>query len=70
MFHYAIAKKMKQITNTILMIEPVAFRYNEETALNNYYQKDFRWIDSRSNSEESFSEFNDFVDILREKGLM
>ena len=32
-------KKMKQITNTILMIEPVVFRYNEQTAVNNYYQQ-------------------------------
>ena len=31
MFHYTHYKKMKQITNTILMIEPVAFRYNEQT---------------------------------------
>ena len=23
-------KKMKQITNTILMIEPVSFRYNDQ----------------------------------------
>ena len=39
MFYYAINKKMKQITNTILMIEPVAFRYNDQTAANNYYQQ-------------------------------
>jgi hypothetical protein len=30
---------MKQITNSILMIRPVAFRMNEQTATNNYYQK-------------------------------
>ena len=30
---------MSQITKNILMIEPVAFRFNEETAVNNYYQK-------------------------------
>lgn len=30
---------MKQITNSILMIRPVAFRMNEQTAVNNYYQK-------------------------------
>ena len=28
-----------QITNTILMIRPVQFRMNEQTAVNNYYQK-------------------------------
>ena len=31
---------MKQITNTILMIRPVAFRMNEQTKVNNYFQED------------------------------
>ncbi len=39
MFYNAIKEKMKQITNTILMIQPVVFRFNEQTAENNYYQK-------------------------------
>ena len=30
---------MQQITNTILMIRPVAFRLNEQTAVNNYFQE-------------------------------
>ncbi|WP_291098263.1 MULTISPECIES: citrulline utilization hydrolase CtlX [unclassified Flavobacterium] len=30
---------MKQTTNSILIIRPVAFRMNEQTAVNNYYQK-------------------------------
>lgn len=30
---------MKQTTNSLLMIRPVAFRMNEQTAVNNYYQK-------------------------------
>ena len=30
---------MSQITNTVLMIRPVQFRMNEQTAVNNYYQK-------------------------------
>ncbi len=29
---------MKQTTNNIMMIEPVLFNYNSETAVNNYYQ--------------------------------
>jgi hypothetical protein len=32
-------KQMKQTTNSILMVRPVAFRMNEQTAVNNYYQK-------------------------------
>ena len=31
-------KIMKQTTNNIMMIEPVLFNYNSETAVNNYYQ--------------------------------
>ena len=31
---------MKQITNTILMIRPVAFRMNEQTKVNNYFQEE------------------------------
>ena len=29
---------MKQITDTILMVRPVGFRMNEQTAVNNYFQ--------------------------------
>ena len=30
---------MQQTTNTILMIRPINFRMNEQTAVNNYYQE-------------------------------
>ena len=40
MLNNAIKKKMKQITNNIMMIKPVEFRYNEQTAVNNYYYLD------------------------------
>ncbi|HBS11977.1 MAG TPA: amidinotransferase, partial [Flavobacteriaceae bacterium] len=30
---------MQQITDTIVMIRPINFRMNEQTAVNNYYQK-------------------------------
>ncbi len=69
MFHYATNKKMKQITNTILMIEPVAFRYNEQTALNNYYQQILDGLPPDQTQKKALSEFNDFVDLLREKGV-
>ena len=29
----------KNITNKILMVRPALFAFNEETAVNNYYQK-------------------------------
>jgi hypothetical protein len=39
---------MKQTTNSILMVRPVAFRMNEQTAVNNYYQK---VLDGNTNSK-------------------
>ena len=69
MFHYATNKKMKQITNTILMIEPVAFRYNEQTAINNYYQQILDDLNPDQTQKKALCEFNDFVYILREKGI-
>ncbi|MDG1718256.1 MAG: arginine deiminase-related protein, partial [Flavobacteriales bacterium] len=60
---------MKQIINTILMIQPVAFRYNEQTAINNYYQKFLDGLSSDQIQKNALSEFNNFVDILRSKGI-
>lgn len=69
MFYYAITKKMKQITDTILMIEPIAFRYNEQTAVNNYYQQVLDGLSPDQTQKKALSEFNAFVDELREKGI-
>jgi len=69
MFYPATKKKMKQITNTILMMEPVAFRYNEQTAANNYYQQILDNLTPEQIQEKALSEFTDFVNILREKGV-
>ncbi len=59
---------MQQITNTILMIRPVAFRMNEETAVNNYFQED---IDLRNTeiNKKAQQEFDTFVDLLRSVGV-
>jgi len=69
MFYYATNKKMKQITNTILMIEPVSFRYNDQTAVNNYYQQILDGLTPDQTQKKALSEFNDFVCVLREKGI-
>ena len=69
MFYHAITKKMKQITDTILMIEPIAFRYNEQTAVNNYYQQVLDGLSPDQTQKKALSEFNTFVDVLREKGI-
>ncbi len=59
---------MQQITNTILMIRPVQFRMNEQTAVNNYFMED---IDLHVNTInlKAQQEFDTFVAILRAKGI-
>ncbi|KPM31449.1 Hypothetical protein I595_2716 [Croceitalea dokdonensis DOKDO 023] len=57
-----------QITNTILMIRPVAFRKNEETAVNNYFQEDIAVKDNTINIRAQ-NEFDAFVKVLREHGV-
>lgn len=55
---------MKQTTNTILMIEPVAFGFNAQTATNNYFQKNTGEAQS-----QALSEFTTMVAKLRENGV-
>ena len=59
---------MKQITDTILMIRPVAFRMNEETAVNNYFQEDLHLKNSEINAKAQ-AEFDAFVVELRRVGV-
>lgn len=59
---------MKQITNTILMIRPVAFRMNEETAVNNYFQKKTSDLQATINANAQ-KEFDAFVEKLRAVGV-
>lgn len=60
---------MKQLTSHILMIEPVAFRYNEETAKNNYYQKHLESFSAEEVQMKALKEFNEFVAKLEQKGV-
>ena len=64
MFNVTNKKKMKQLTNTIMMIEPVAFRYNEQTAENNYYQKILDNLTPKNIQERALLEFNNFVFLV------
>ncbi len=60
---------MQQITNTILMIRPVSFRMNEQTAVNNYYQKVLDGILPSTVQAKALQEFDDFVKKLRAVGV-
>lgn len=59
---------MKQITNTILMVRPISFRMNEQTAVNNYFQEDLD-IQNKAINRKAQEEFDAFVNILREHGV-
>ncbi|MEZ7992698.1 MAG: arginine deiminase-related protein [Flavobacteriaceae bacterium] len=59
---------MKQITNTLLMIRPVAYRMNEQTAVNNYFQENLNLSDVVINAKAQ-KEFDVFVVKLRAVGV-
>lgn len=60
---------MKQTTNSILMIRPVAFRMNEQTAVNNYYQKVLDGLLPATVNAKAQLEFDEFVIKLRATGI-
>lgn len=60
---------MTQITDTILMIRPVAFRMNEQTAVNNYYQKVIDNLLPASVNAKAQAEFDAFAAKLRAAGV-
>ncbi|MDD3722193.1 MAG: arginine deiminase-related protein [Lutibacter sp.] len=60
---------MRQITNTILMIRPVSFRMNEQTAVNNYYQKVLESLTPETVQFKALQEFDDFVEKLKAVGV-
>ncbi|MFN2261545.1 MAG: citrulline utilization hydrolase CtlX [Psychroflexus sp.] len=59
---------MKQITDTVLMIRPVNFRMNEETAVNNYFQKSTEDLHATVNVKAQ-QEFDRFVEKLEKVGV-
>ena len=60
---------MKHITNSIMMIRPVGFRYNEQTAVNNYYQQVLNDLTADEVQENALNEFNNLVDKLQDIGV-
>lgn len=58
----------KQITDTVLMIHPVRFRTNEETIVNNYFQKGIN-ITQEEINRKAQQEFDMLVQKLKEVGV-
>jgi len=59
---------MKQITDTLLMVRPVAFRMNEQTAVNNFFQEGLQLSNEEINRMAQ-KEFDAFVAKLRAVGV-
>ena len=59
---------MRQTTNTIVMIRPVNFRMNEQTAVNNFYQEEIELKNSLINKKAQ-QEFDVYVAKLRSFGI-
>lgn len=56
----------KQCADTIMMIRPVNFRYNEETAVDNYYQRIVENLHPQDAQKKAREEFDALVQKLRE----
>ncbi|MBK5192607.1 MAG: amidinotransferase [Flavobacteriaceae bacterium] len=59
---------MEQITNTVLMVRPVAFRMNEQTAVNNFFQEKLQLKNEEINKKAQ-EEFDSFVKNLESVGV-
>ena len=59
---------MQQTTNSILMIRPINFRMNEQTAVNNYYQEALDLKNAEINKKAQF-EFDTYVEKLKSYGV-
>lgn len=57
-----------QTTNTILMIEPIDFGFNHQTAVNNYFQQPLNAHD-KDIQQLALSEFTNMVKQLRANGI-
>ena len=55
-----------QTTDTVLMVEPIAFGYNAETAENNYFQVEEK---DQQVQDKALEEFKNFVSKLEDKGI-
>jgi len=59
---------MRQITDTILMVRPAAFRLNEQTKVNNFFQEELDLKEEQIQARAQ-AEFDAFVEKLRGVGV-
>jgi len=59
---------LSQAAPAVMMIRPVRFCYNEQTAVDNAFMNNTH-LDSKSSQEKALKEFNAYVDKLESKGV-
>ncbi len=59
----------KQSTSNVVMIRPAGFRMNEQTAVNNFYQKNTEGLSADEIEEKAIEEFDAFVELLGNEGI-
>ncbi|HET6244364.1 MAG: amidinotransferase [Bacteroidetes bacterium] len=59
----------RQTTSTVLMIRPLNFGYNEQTALTNAFQVAPEPQGAKTIQEKALQEFDDFVEGLKKSGM-
>ena len=59
----------KQASNTVMMIRPVDFSFNQETAGSNAFQNAAHGLDADLIKKNAAKEFDDFVALLKENGI-
>ena len=58
-----------QSTNTILMVKPSGFRFNEETAVNNHFQIADESKTVAQIQNKAVNEFDSMVSLLQKNGV-
>ena len=51
------------LTDKILMVRPNTFRSNEQTIINNYFQKNNSKIDNKDVLSKALKEFDDLINL-------
>ncbi len=59
----------KQSASTVLMIRPVDFSFNQETAVSNAFQNAAHGLDTTTIKQNAEKEFDGFVALLKSKGV-
>ena len=59
-----------QTTNKVLMVRPVRFAFNEETAANNAFQQKSESLEAALQvQQKAVAEFDAYVELLRQNGI-